>query len=659
MTDQVRKKRAFPEIVSPEQGKSRLFALTLWARVNWLQLFQTLLIIGTGFWIFSPALHGDWLWDDDLYITQNPLLNSLSGLWKIWFHPGSFVEYYPIEESVQWVQWHLWGTNTRGYHLTNVGLHLLSALLVWRLLSKLGLRLAWFGGLIFAIHPTAVESVAWIAELKNTLSLPFFLLAMCAYIDYEERKSRHDYFLALGLFLLAMLCKITMAPFPAVILLYDWWKRGNIGWNDLKASLPFFVISLVLGLTTIWAGNWYAQNHVQGHDIDHVGSIFSRLALAGLTISFYFTKYFWPVGLLPIYPKWSVDPPSLLQFLPWLVLTVMIYGLRAKRQSWGRHVLLGLGFFLFNLMPFVGLISVSYMSFTWVMDHFLYIPIIGLIGVTVAGLEQIDNRLSQSLRCCGIGGIVMMTALMALESHSYAGIFINQETLWTYTLQRNSDALPAHNNLGIALRQDGRMAEAMEQFQAVLRIDPNDTEARDNLGNALFRTGQMSEAIQQYEESLQINPADARAHNGMGTVLAKMRHLPEAAEHLEIALRINPNDEKMHYSMALLKLQMGQTREAMEQFEAALEINPNDADVHYHMGNTLFRAGQLSEAVDHYQQALKIKPDYAEVHNNLGIVLLRTGRMPEAVEQFETALRINPNYIDARNNLTRIQKTPR
>src|SRR5271170_4808966 len=167
------------------------------ANLNWkLLLLRALLIVAAGFWVFAPALRGDWLMDDDLYVTQNVLLNDPARLWKIWFAPGSLIEYYPIEASAQAIQWRLWHMDTLGYHATNLLLHLASALLVWRLLGKFGLRLAWLGGLIFAVHPVQVESVAWIAELKNTLSLPPLLLAMCAYIDYEERGKKRDYFLA-------------------------------------------------------------------------------------------------------------------------------------------------------------------------------------------------------------------------------------------------------------------------------------------------------------------------------------------------------------------------------------------------------------------------------------------------------------------------------
>ncbi len=309
-------------------------------------------------------------------------------MWKAWFEPGSWVEYYPLQETAQWLQWQLWGNETFGYHFTNVVLHLLSALLVWRLLGKFGLPFAWLGGLIFAIHPVVVESVAWIVELKNTLSLPLFLIAMCFYLDYDEHRRWRDYAMALGFFLLAMLAKISMAAFPAVILLFAWWKRGRIGWNDLKAAAPFLVISVSLIATAFFAAGRYHEINALADDNLPLGGFFARLALAGLSTSFYFSRFFFPVGMLPIYPQWSVDPTSPFDYLPGVVLSGVIYVCWRKRTSWGRHALLGLGFFLLNLAPFAGFISISYMKYTWVMDHLLYLPMLGLLGLTVAGLGK-------------------------------------------------------------------------------------------------------------------------------------------------------------------------------------------------------------------------------------------------------------------------------
>ena len=255
-----------------------------------LLFLRALLIVAAVFWVFSPAVRGDWLMDDDFYLTHNALLNDPARLWKIWFAPGSLTEYYPIEASAQAIQWHLWHLDTVGYHLTNVVLHAMSALLVWRLLAKFGLRYAWLGGFLFAVHPVVVESVAWISEFKNTLSLPPFLLAMCAWIDYQERGQKRAYFLALGLFLVAMLCKITMAPFPFVILLYAWWKRGRIGGKDLASAAPFFGVSLVLGATTVVVGYWFREAHLQPTTNPPIGDLAAHLALAGQSIGFIFSS---------------------------------------------------------------------------------------------------------------------------------------------------------------------------------------------------------------------------------------------------------------------------------------------------------------------------------------------------------------------------------
>ena len=518
-----------------------------------LLLPRALLIVAAGFWVFAPALHGDWLMDDDMYLTQNVLLHDPARLWKIWFAPGSFIEYYPIEASAQAVQWRLWHLDTLGYHLTNLILHLAGALLVWRLLSKFGLRLAWLGGFLFAIHPAVVESVAWISEFKNTLSLPFFLLSMCAWIDYEERGRSRDYVLALGLFLVAMLCKISMALFPLVILLHVWWKRGRVGGSDLKAAAPFFAVSLVLGLTTILAGDWFREAHLQSAANPQIGGFPARLALAGWSLAFYFSKCVWPAQMLPIYPKWPVDPHSLVSFLPWPVLGGVIGWLWSKRASWGRHALLGLGFFIINLVPFIGFNSVSYMGFTWVMDHFLYLPIIGLIGLAIAALEDIGGRISRPMRRGLAGMAAVVLALLAWESHDYAKIFVGPEKLWTYTLEHNPTSWLAHNNLGNVLLETGRAPEAIEQYEESLQFNPNGVEAHNNLGFALDQEGLTGQAIEQYKLALKFNPHFPVTLPNLANALSQAGRTREAIAIYEQALLVNPRDSDARANLARLK----------------------------------------------------------------------------------------------------------
>ncbi len=487
---------------------------------NWKRLGQVLLIVAAGVWIYWPALHGNWLWDDDYLIEHNDLVHDPYGLWSAWFSPTDLIDFFPLTVSLEWLEWQIWPDDTFCYHLTNVILHLCSALLVWHLLKKLGLRLAWIGGLIFAIHPVLVESVAWMAELKNTLSMPFFLLSACAWIDYERRGKSEYYWLSLGLFLVAMLCKTTMVMFPVIILLYAWWKRDRIGWSDLKKSAPFFLISLVLSLAVIK----YLRYGV-GEEFIPLGGFFSRMACAGLSLSFYFSKCLLPVELLPIYPQWKIDPPSLIQFLPWPVWGGAIYWLwtKAKREPWARHVLFGLGFFLLNLLPFVGFRTISFMRFTWVMDHFLYLPILGLLGLAVAALGQLEERLSATMRPYAMGGLAVVLVLLAVGSHRYAKTFTNAQTQWNYTIQHSPNAWPAYNNLGNFLSDAGQLQAAMGQYGEALRLNPNYPEAHNNLGIIYAKMGRFSEAIDQFKEALRLCPTLASAQDNMAMVQGWMK----------------------------------------------------------------------------------------------------------------------------------------
>ena len=518
-------------------------------------LLRVLLIVCAVFWVFSPAIRGDWLMDDDFYLPQNALLHDPHRLWKIWFVPGSLIEYYPIEATIQAIQWHFWGMHTLGYHLTNAALHVVSALLLWRLLAKFGLRYAWLGGLLFAVHPAVVESVAWIAEFKNTLSLPPFLLALCSWVDFENRGRSRDYLLALGFFFVAMLCKISMALFPFVIFLYAWWKRDRVGWNDLKHSIPFFAISFVLGLTTVGAGASFFHAHQQTQVNPNVGGPAMHIALAGQSLAYYFAKCAWPAGMVPISPhQWDVHPESPLAYTPWLALAAMLALFWQRRAGWGRDALLGVGFFLLNLLPFIGLNSVTYMGYTWVMDHFLYLPMIGLIGLAIAAFDSIESRLSVRARPWLAVSAAVAFALLALESETYAECFVGPEALWTYTITRNPSSWLAHNNLGVVhlelagIAKDPKVKQAeiekaLPEFNTALSLNSGSVDAHTNLGFAYEMEGRLQDAMQQYEDTLQINPNFGNAQYHLGHLLEQMGQIPEAILHYEQAVLINPRND--------------------------------------------------------------------------------------------------------------------
>jgi protein O-mannosyl-transferase len=622
-------------------------------------LLRAAMILGAGLWVFFPALHGDWLMDDGIYIIQNPLRHDPERLWKIWFEPGSFIEYYPLGETVQWLQWHLWQDTPFGYHLTNVILHLTSALLVWRLLARFGLQQAWLGGLLFAIHPVVVESVAWMAELKNTLSLPPFLLSMLFYLDYEEHGRKRDYRVALLLFLVAMLCKVSMMFFPGVILLYAWWKRRRIRWDDLKVALPFLLISIPLVLITILSGVWYRQFNTGPEDPVPIGGFFSHLALIGLTVSFYFYKCMLPLGLLFVYPQWNINPPSLAQFLPWPILAGGVFWLWTRRRSWGRHALLGLGFFLLNIAPVTGVVTVSYMTFTWVMDHFLYIPIIGLIGVVVAGWEIITTRLSGLSHSFCVMGMAAVMALLGYESHAYAGVFVDQETLWTYTLAHNPAAWMAYNNLGLIYQNQGLIDPAMVDYQEALRVNPNLTGPHINLGNCHKQRGEFEAAIVEYRAALQINPNDAEAENNWGNALCGMAQFGEAITRYQTALHFQPNYAQAHDNLGVALTQVGNTKAAMVEYRKAISLQPDNADAHYNLGIAIASSGDPAGSIDEFEKATALAPEDPANHFNLAVALTQAGRIPEAIHQYEEVLRLNPQSTAAATNLAQLKAMER
>jgi tetratricopeptide (TPR) repeat protein len=551
MPRQKTKDRRVQEEISASQPRQHPMVGTMTDSHRKLLLLRALLIMAAGFWVFAPALRGDWLWDDDMLIVRNFTLLHGSGLWQIWFSAPE-TDYWPLTWTFLWLEWHLWGAHPLGYHLCNLGLHLVSALLVWRLWSRLGLRWGWIGGLLFAIHPLAVESVAWISEIKNTLSLPFFLLSLLAYID-EDDQGNSNHLRSLLYYIAAMLCKTSVVMLPIVLLLYCWWKRGRIAWRDLRGTLPYFVVALVLGLVTIY----FQGAHIG--KIDETGQHWftTRFFGAGMACSFYLGKFLFPIDLLPIYPR--RQPVPFWQMAPSFLIVLSLVFFWTQRKGWGRHLLLGFGFFLINLIPVAGIIRMSYTNSSWVADHLVYLPMIGLIGLAISGIELIEGRISNAMCPLLAGVMAVVLGLLALESHNYAGMFIGPEKLWTYTLAHNPTSWQAHNNLGNVLLETDRLPEAIKQYNESLQFNPNGVEAHTNMGLALDQQGRTPEAIEQYELALKFNPHFALAHINLGNALSKTGRVPEAIEHYKQALLANPNDNDVRAN--LTKLQSGQKTE--------------------------------------------------------------------------------------------------
>lgn len=581
-----------------------------------------------------PAVHGGWLWDDDLEVLHNPLIRDAAGWWKPWITPAG-MDYFPLKDTLHWLQWQLWGDAVVGYHLSNLGLHLLAALLLWRLLGKLGVRQGWIGGLLFAIHPVAVESVAWISEFKNTASLPPLLFSLCAWVDYDDRRKASDLFWSLAWFVAAMLCKTSVVMLPFVLLLLAWWRRRRIGWADLRATAPFFAVSLALGLVTL-----KFQGHRAMGDAAPAAALAERITQAGWSILAYARACVLPFQLSPVYEPFHTMLPA---FIPWAVVAATLTGFWFFRAGWGRHALLGAGWFLLNLVPVLGLVPLSYLRVAPRADHFVYISLAGITALAgaafAAGWEASWGRPPLRRLALTLAGATVVVAFI-LVSRGHAAIFRDESVLWRETVARSPDAWLARNNLGKVLMGEGSPQLAREQFEAALRLGPVSAEVHTNLGNALDEMAQPAAAQDQYRAALQIDPAFVGAHYGLGRSLLRAGRPAEAGVELQKAVSLDPAHAAAHNNLGLALAQLGHAREAIVEYERALQLDPRLPEAYLNLGNTHFRSGQIDEAVTQYRKALEINPSYGAAHRNLSAALRALGQEAEARAEAEAARKL-------------------
>src|ERR1035438_268416 len=626
----------------------------------WKRILQASIIAVAGLWIYWPAIHGNWLWDDVGLVAGNESLRSLRGLWDIWFWSPSY-DYWPMSSTVFWAEWHLWGDRPAAFHAVGLGLHLLSALLVWRVLGKLGLRWAWLAALVFTIHPLAVESVAWISETKNTLSLLFFLLSLSAYLDYDRTGRRSGHVFSILCFLAAMLSKASVVMLPVTLLLYCWWRRDRISWNDLARLAPHLAIALVLGLAAM---HFQSAHAPVDPAVDSRGPI-TRLVGAETAAVFYLGKVFCPVALIPIYPRWALDKSWPFALLSGTFLAAALWLMCARRSGWGRHALLGFGFFLLNLLPALGFARMTFMNISWVADHFVYLPMIGMIGLFVLGAEACHRRLPAFQQPFLSFAVIALCGLLACGSRLCAAHWEGAEALWSYTIDRNPGAWMAQFNLAAEIHKvPGRLAEAIAHYEEAVRLKPDFAEAHNNLGSALESIpGRLNKAVAHYGEALRLRPGFAEAHNNLGGALEAMPgRLDDAIAQYVEALRLKADFVQARLNLARVLGKMpGRLDEAIAQYGEVLRLRPNLAEAHFNLGCDLQKApGRLDEAIAQYREAVRLKPDYADAYFNLGVALeAMPGRTDEAVTQYEASLRLRPGFARAHFNLAcALEKVP-
>lgn len=523
---------------------------------------------------YGPAIQGGFVWDDDDYVTGNRALETAFGLSRIWFEPGVTRQYYPLVHSTFWLERKLWGLEPRGYHAVNVALHVLSALLLWRLLEHLSIPGAWFAAALFALHPVHVESVAWISERKNVLSGMLYLAAALAYLRFD--RLRHSpapatawatYSVSLLLFSGALLSKTVTGSLPAALLLLLWWKGREIRLGTIAPLLPMLALAAPLGWLTIWM----EKHSVGARGADWELSAIERCLIAGRALWFYASKLFWPRDLTFIYPRWEIDASASWQYLPPVGAVIVVLSLWAARNRLGRGPLVALLFFAGTLFPALGFFDVFPMRYSFVADHFQYLASIGLIVLAVAA-----GRRALGPRALGTAVPISLLLLSTLGwlTWQQGRIYAGEEVLWRDTLRKNPSCWMAGVSLGNVLERSGRTPEAIAQYSMVLELEPDNAMAHNNLGVALFNEGRIDEAATHFDLAFEIDPNDAMVHANLGDVARVRGRLDDAVDHYRQSLRLEPNHAVNHYWIGMIELERGESAAAIERFEAALRIDP-------------------------------------------------------------------------------------
>jgi len=569
---------------------------------------------------YLPALSGEFIWNDIDYVTS-PALRSLHGLARIWTEPGATQQYYPLLHSAFWLQHRLWGDHPLGYHVFTLLLHAGSAVLFGLVLRRLladepakpegsiqgaYLGAGWLAALLFALHPVHVESVAWIAEQKNTLSLAFYLGAALAYLRFDAARRPGAYVAALALFVCSLLCKTVTATLPAALLVVLWWKRGRLGWRrDVVPLLPWLALGAAAGLFS----SWVEREYVGAEGRDFAVPAAARVLVAGRALWFYAGSLAWPSGLNFIYPRWTVDAAVWWQWLFPLAAVAAGAALWALRRR-SRGPLAALLFFAGSLLPALGFVNLYGERYSWVWDHWQYLPDLGPIALGAAGLVSGLRMAGPRLRWLGPALAPALALLLGALTWNHCAMFHDNQTLYLTTLARNPGSWMAHNNLGLAWSKvPGRLGDAVAQYEEALRLKPDIAETHTNLGLAWSQMpGRLGDAVAQYEEALRLKPDYSAAHFYLANALAQTGRIPEAIQHYEEALRIDPGMAEASNNLGMILCRMGRAREGMERIEAAIRIMPDFAQAHFARGAALLQAGRRDEAIAEYERVLQLRP---------------------------------------------------
>ena len=508
--------------------------------------FLLVLLIAAVVVCYFPSLHGQFIWDDLDYITKNKTLHSLKGLKDVWLEPRSTTNYYPLLFSVYWLEYQLWGDHALGYHLVNVVLHILNALLAWKLLYKLRIPGAFAAAFLFAIHPLNVESVAWIAEMKNTQSTFFMLLSILFFqyhLDTEPgdkpflNKRMARYLLSFSMFLCALLTKPVTCVLPGILLLILWLRNGKIERKQVMMLMPYALMAGSFILLVMKS----EQNYLVLSDTTLSFTLLERAIIAGKAFWFYLFKLIWPFPLMFIYPKWDNKPIDLLYAL--FAIGLLIFLLFERRRT-PKGLKAAIFYYLMTIAPVLGLLDYQNLEYTYVADHFFYLPSIGLSALLVNAAIYLNDKQGTDFVLLKTTLAVIFVVIFVGLSWQHAGKFKDEITIYGDTIYKDPGHPTSYNLRGQAYFKNGQYDFALSDFERAIKLEPTYYQAIHNRAIIYLKYHLYDLAFDDFSRVIKINPRCALAYYFRGQMHFQNKNYQAALNDFNEAVSLDPRPQE-------------------------------------------------------------------------------------------------------------------
>ncbi|SRR6266498_1125958 len=625
-----------------------------------------LFLSGISLAVFGQTIRYNFVnFDDDLYVYNTPAVQAgltIKGVALAFISPHAG-NWHPLTTISHMLDCQLYGLNAGGHHATNIILHIIAVLLLFRVLRQIT-GAVWKSAIVaalFAVHPLHVESVAWVSERKDVLSAVFFTLTLWAYVRYADAPSIRRYLVVAVIFAFGLMSKSMLVSTPIVLFLLDYWPLGRIQKSNVRSQkakgggrwsvvgglliekIPLLILSTAACIIT-----FILQKRTTGA-IPPLPLLW-RVQNAFVSYVIYVWKTLWPTNLAVFYPHpndtlaiWEI----IFAILLLLAITAAAIVFRRERP----YVFTGWFWYLVMLVPVIGLVQVGEQGHA---DRYTYLPHIGLfllvvwLAADVAAVRQFRPRFAMA------AAIVIIVAL-ACAAFVQTSSWRNSETLWSHALAVTSDNDVAHNNLGYLCNDRDELDKAISHFETALRIrsgkqdphyDVGSAFMQMNLADALARKGQSDEAMVHYEEAIQLQPNYADAYYNRGNVLFAKGRIDEAIADWEKTLQIQPNDPDAYTGLGNALLRKGSLREAIANYEKALALAPEDPHSRINIAWVLATASDASirdgaEAVEFARKAVELSnTEDPKFLRALAAAYAEAGRFSEAIEAAQRGMAI-------------------